>query len=718
MRSVFCYRHSFFGFAVGIGLVLLMPFASIANAGGIAAFELKLGAIANYGASPWYTDELAAGVSPMKFNFDSGANFMWATSDECKTDACNAHQKVNTTQPGFVWIDKTITPHSFGPWGTMCTKTGKVTFNSAKTPALPLPFFASVKYEGSKFRYLVWDGGIGFPSESSQVEQGSDFYFGSLYASGAIAKPIFSVITDPKSQKGFFYMGGEDPAQFDVSSKIELRPKKNTDMYLWGTNLYGAQLGKEEFPTLSGATFYLDTGSSVFKGDSVYLTPILVALLKLVDKNNKPIFEPIFDDNLCKKMIGLVYAGTGNPSMYKDILPSFTLTMGQSCRGVSGQAAKISLNAEQYSFLVREGDYKDRWVVAFTVLDGVGGFLVGSVFMDYFYTTFEYNADADKKLTQGNMYLYTKKIGEGPAALSCVAVPPPASPITGIWYNSYCSQVDFKTTPSGEIRGVYTSHTGSTGSSDVVGWLGKPAAAVVSGSGLSNPYGTPVALGIQWRLIDQNVSDMDNSWHWVSTFSGQYFPAQVVSLKGQKGYYVDETLELLNGLEATATLKGLADIAPIMWPQTLLFTRKAADYCVAIKPLDPLPFQATADDHVTGKWTDPKGNTLNLTVNMKGDADTPQGSVTGTYTVKATNEQYTVTGLIDAIKGNLPEVVEQGVTLAMVSKKSQAVMSMAGGVSLKDVNRMDLWRDTLTSANWSGRFAGSALDKTVWTKIK
>ncbi len=80
------------------------------------------------------TDELAAGVSPIKLNFDSGANFIWATSDECSTDACDAHRKVSSLQPGFVWIEETVTPHSFGPWDTMLSKTGKVPFNGTKTP--------------------------------------------------------------------------------------------------------------------------------------------------------------------------------------------------------------------------------------------------------------------------------------------------------------------------------------------------------------------------------------------------------------------------------------------------------------------------------------------------------------------------------------------------------------------------------------------------------
>ena len=94
-------------------------------------FDLELGKMANYGATPWYTEEISAGTSQLRFALDSGANFIWATSDQCTTTACNAHNKVNTSQPGFVWVDETTVKHSFGPWGSMYTRTGKVDF---KTP--------------------------------------------------------------------------------------------------------------------------------------------------------------------------------------------------------------------------------------------------------------------------------------------------------------------------------------------------------------------------------------------------------------------------------------------------------------------------------------------------------------------------------------------------------------------------------------------------------
>ena len=83
----------------------------------------------------------------------------------------------------------------------------------------------------------------------------------------------------------------------------------------------------------------------------------------------------------------------------------------------------------------------------------------------------------------------------------------------------------------------------------------------------TNPKGIPFSMGIQWRLINLPMSSADGSWHWVSTFSGQYHQKQTVSAGGQQSYVLEETLVLLNGLIATATLPPLADSAPLMWPR-------------------------------------------------------------------------------------------------------------------------------------------------------
>ncbi|MBN1994412.1 MAG: hypothetical protein JW953_17065 [Anaerolineae bacterium] len=703
-----------FGLIISASLLLGSQPIARAQTDTVQAFNLHRGEMANYGATPWYTENISVGTSQLRFALDSGSNFIWATSDLCTTEACNTHKKVNTAQLDFTWVNTTTVKRSFGPWGSMNTWTGMVPFETPFT-SIDIPFFASVEYSGEKFQYLAWEGGVGFPSSSDAVADGSGFYFHSLYESGAIVEPTFSVVTYPETGEGTFFLGGDDPAQYDESSEIELQPNRTGEgKYLWGTDLYAAQLGDTLLPSLTNSRFYLDTGSSVFKGDSVYLIPVMTHLYDIRDAANERIFEKIYDTE--GRWIGLVYANGGDPTKHAAILPDFTLTMGQSCEMQAGQAAKISLNAQQYSYYVEEGDQQGQWVVAFTPLDGVGGLLVGSTFMDLMYTTFNYVAEENGGLTQGNMYLYQKATGTGPSALSCIPLPETAmanSPVTGTWYNSYCSQMNLAVNSSGEIKGVYTSHTGSTGSSNIVGWVGAAKSNAKVNTSINatpvNPNGIPVALGIQWRLINQPISDMDDSWHWVSTFSGQYHPAQIISVKGQDNYLLPETLEILNGLLATAKVLGLADTAPKMWPQTLEFHRTPPSYCQPVSPPDPVPFSATAEDFVTGLWSNPDGDVLHL------KADMETGRITGSYTAKATGDEYQVTGLIDAIKGDLPNIVEQGVALTM-SSKTKFVLSMAGGVLFSDSATMIMWEDKLTSTTWTDRFVASTFDKVIWTR--
>jgi hypothetical protein len=383
------------------------------------SFNLKKGKMANYGATPWYTKEISVGSSQLRFALDSGGNFIWATSDLCTTKACNAHNKVNTSQRGFAWIDTTISKHSFGPWGSIFTKTGIVLTKRLHLDSINVPFFATVCYRGQKFQCLNWGGGIGFPSSSDAVEKGSGFYFDTLFKSGIIKEPEFSIVTYPDSKYGIFFLGKGDSTRYDKRTEIMLQPNRTGKLTcLWGTDLYFAQFGDSVLSPLTHSRFYLDTGSSVFKGDSAYLIPIMTFLYDIKDEKQNRIFEKIYNEN--RQWIGLVYANGGDPMKYAGILPDLSLIMGKNCGMETGKAAKISLNAKQYSYYVDEGDQQGRWVAAFTRLDGIGGLLVGSVFMDLLYTTFNYIVEKDGSLTQGNMYLYKKSTGEGPAALECV----------------------------------------------------------------------------------------------------------------------------------------------------------------------------------------------------------------------------------------------------------------------------------------------------------
>ncbi|MCW8918286.1 MAG: A1 family peptidase [Gammaproteobacteria bacterium] len=687
-------------------LLAASPLAFSAESSSPLALLLQQGAIADYGASPWYTETITLGNSSMKLALDSGANFIWATSDLCTTDACNNHQKVSTTQTGFSWIDQTTSVRSFGPWGSMTTETGSVTFNTTGTTGMSMDLFASTNYSGGQFKYLAWGGGIGFPSTSSGLEQGSSFYFANLYHSGAISQPSFSLVTEPTTGYGFMLLGGDDPALYKPETRIELKPNTTGQIdYIWGTDLYSFDVGSQSIPALTNARFYLDSGSSLFKGDEIYITPILQQLVALTDKSGKLIFDKVYDAD--KKWVSLVYANGQGPGHYTGMLPDITLTLGQSCAGSSGQSAQITLSPAQYSYLVAEGDRAGSWVPAFSVLNGVGGLLVGSTFMDLLYTNFNYVDNGTGTLTQGNMYLYQKSTGSSPAQMSCVATP---HPIEGTWVNSYCSQVTLALTPDNSIIGTYTSYTGSTGSSNVVGWLSGSPVNVNHQQLPVNPEGTPIALGIQWRLINDPVSAADGSWHWVSNFSGQFHPQQIVREGGQQDYQLNQTLEVTNGLLATATVAGLTSKVPQMWPQTLTFGRIPPPYCEAVTPPPAIPFSGTATDNISGTWRSASGAMLTLI------ADIASGNVFGNYA--SGTQTYDVIGLVDAITATPGStLVEQGLALA-IRNTTGDVFSMSGGVNLAATNTMTLWVDDLTVTTWTDRFMQSDYDKTTWSRVQ
>lgn len=688
-----------------VTMVVSLSFLGSVNASGTSPLKLTLkqGKTANYGATPWYTDDISVGTSALKFALDSGARFTWATSDKCTSNACKPHQSVDTSQPGFIWIDPKKTTRNFGPWGSMITETGGV-FGQASSSYKQLsnsPFYAAVDYQKDQFKYLAWDGGIGFPSRSDTVKSDNSFYFADLLRSGAITDPSFSVVTHPKTKLGTFYLGGDDPSQYNSDSLIELQPNTSGVIpYIWGTDLYSGYLFEPgDLPLLNNIRFYLDTGASVFKGDSIYFLPILEKLYAIKDIHGKRIFKKVLDNG---QWVSLVYQDPDGPAKYAEILPDFNLIIGQKCSNQEGKSARISLSPEQYSYKVEVGAQKGQWVVAFTVLDGVGGFLVGSTFMDLFYTTFKYQQDGNT-LTQGDIHLHTKKTGTKPAQLSCVVQPSPP-PLVGTWYNSYCSQVSLDVEKdSGKISGTYTSHTGSVGSSSVVGWLGASKKAIKLNQG------TPFSMGIQWRAINEKVDKENATWHWVSTFSGQYFPAQVIQEKGQSDYTIDETIELLNGLVATANMPGYTDHAPVMWPQTLTFTRNPPSYCQPIVTPTEVHYAGTSKDYVTGAWEQMDGSTMLLRANMQ------TGKVSGEY-FDSNKTLFTVTGLVDMLAIDT-SVAAQGVTLTMRAPSSGKLISMAGGVNLNDKKIMELWQADLTSTTWTGRFSESTLDKKSWKLI-
>ncbi len=276
-------------------------------------------------------------------------------------------------------------------------------------------------------------------------------------------------------------------------------------------------------------------------------------------------------------------------------------------------------------------------------------------------------------------------------------------PIAGTWYNSYCSQVKLSVQDSGLITGVYTSHTGSTGSSNVLGYVNLDAGVDNTGDAT---MGIPFALGVNWRLINVDVEKADGSWHWTSTFSGQYHPAQTIAVPGQKSYEIPETLEILNGLIATATTP-FNETSPVMWPQTLRFHRDAPEYCESVSPPSPVPYTPTAADYISGNWYELSGPG-----HMILSADLESGQVSGTAVLNGI--EYAVSGLFDTIappSSTAYMVTHQSVTLALARKDEFGIKMLSGGADIRIGELLFAWSSDQVSTTWVDRFTQEPLDK-------
>ena len=391
--------------------------ASVANSQQLLELDLKLGLMADYGASPWYTENITIGSDVVNLSLDNGADFIGATSTNCTSQACDAHNNVNTSQSGFQWIDQTPVTRSFGPWGSMTTWTGSIAFSAAEGKFPSVNFFASIDYQGAEFESLAWDGGIGLPARSTKVTSPSAFFPKVLSEAGYMPEPIFSQVTHPEVKEGSFILGGIVERYISDENEVTLTPDVAIgEEDAWGTRMDSFAVGDTPIASLEGATFFLDTGSSRFKGDQEYVSPVLNALADYKDASGNAIFEQVMEDG---QVVALAYA-SGKPADYVN-LPDIVLRLGTDCGNEAGKGAVITLSPEQYSYNVEVGERFGQWVVAFRVLDGIGGLLVGSTFLDLFYSSYQYNVDDQRNYTQGNMKLYTKSpvFGPGPAGFEC-----------------------------------------------------------------------------------------------------------------------------------------------------------------------------------------------------------------------------------------------------------------------------------------------------------
>ncbi len=507
---------------------------------------LKKGPFQNNGASPWYA-ELGVGspAQMLKFSFDTGSNFNWVTSSLCGKEGCihyGGEQFDFSLSHTFAWLNHQSITVDFGPWGAMQVGSGydNIILNDTTTSvAIPSDIYLSQKYTGSQFAELDWDGGIGLPSYSYQpisdpsrlktyrgnhCERQADFHFmRSLLQKNIIstAYPYVSFETDPLTKQGKAIFGQLDAAYADSKEYLFLpwnRYAANEAVaslyYIWTTPLTSMSIGTYPLCRADKTDKYwfcLDSGSSQFKGDTDIMFHAYQRATLLKE-----------DVTICTPKNSLSEEGT------------------------------LVIPASLYSVKIEAGEFEGHQVPQFEPMEGLDNLvLVGSVLMDSLYTVYEYQINTELRLEPVGMWIFNKKDGpkiiqtQQPTTAAIFNNVRCSMPLTlnGRWVNSYNSQMDLITEPTGEIFGTYSSTTGASGSYLVYGYC--------SPNNPTNGQGQPVALSITWRPFDSQTEN--DSWHWVSTYCGQL-------LLSSDGDHASNHYELsvVNSLVATTPYDGAA----------------------------------------------------------------------------------------------------------------------------------------------------------------
>ncbi|SON49190.1 pepsin-like aspartic protease [Vibrio tapetis] len=478
------------------------------------SLPLKKGPFQNNGASPWYA-EVGVGtpIQALKFSFDTASNFNWVTSTLCGPDTCHhfGGDEFNyKTSSSFEWVNRTPITVDFGPWGEMVVSSGEdlLTLSVQNDITLNSDLYLSSHYDGSQFDELNWDGGIGLPSYSHiplnnngaksalrghhQCHSEARFHFlESLVENNVISaeSPYVGFETDPVSKQGEVTFGALNPDYVNSREYLFLpweRYAANSDVaslyYIWTTPLAVMKMGDEVLCQSDESTkqwFCLDSGSSQFKGDP------------------DTMFSAYQQAGLYGKPLSLSFAANAN-----------------------SLAGEIEIPKDLYDVTIEHGDLEGKTVPQFQPMQGLDALtLVGSVVMDSLYTVYQYRMNDAGQLEPVGMWLFNKP--EGPQVIKTRQTKPPAIyqkdfssdfKLTGRWENSYGSQMDLLTQPSGEVWGTYSSTTGASGCYYVYGW-----------SSEHNPTqaeGQAVALAITWRAHDADAEPND-SWRWMSTYCGQ-----------------------------------------------------------------------------------------------------------------------------------------------------------------------------------------------------
>ena len=362
----------------------------------------------NNGATNWVSNMKIGSAKTLKLALDTGGNYDWVNSTQCKDDVCTKynHTQFDSTSTSFKWIDKTITPHDWGPWGKSKANLGfDLVEIDPSRKAFPREinlieeFIPPSGGNMDQFKELLWDGALAIPSFSSGGKHEDPNYrisniIEDLVTSGTIdpKKLTVSFYYDKETKKGNYVIGSDkiDETKVDIESKITLEQKNYSDSeipkdpyavsYLWSTALNSVKVGGEIISGIdpSKTVFAFDTGSSSLKGDSE----------KMEEVKNK------------------LKVGAKNS-------PTIEYSMGVNKDGDPG---RFVIGPDQYNQTIDQGDLKKTKQIQVQSLDGVPNLWVqGTTLLEDLYSVFTYDISFNIKgeliLQARNVALYNKVDG-------------------------------------------------------------------------------------------------------------------------------------------------------------------------------------------------------------------------------------------------------------------------------------------------------------------
>jgi hypothetical protein len=368
----------------------------------VLVIPLRMGLAKDNGASPWY-GELAIGGGPaadagsarqlFKFIMDTGTSSTWVTSRECDTVPCRHHRRYDPQlSETHVWIDQQVRDSELGPWGKFQFKVGQDTWHFwAVDPQRGEQDRTLYSVPGMKFLEavtlidgqnpdgtantnwddLVQDGSLAIPSENAAST--STQLLDLLLAGKWVDRKLVSYWTNRELNRGEVVLGGFNETRYDPASlrtypvSRDITSADNASS-LWSVRLDEIRVGdtQVELPS-GGAALAVDTGSSRFKGDPA-----------------------IVDD-----IVNLLTDNGARPQRVKDpaaldSYPDLTIVLVDQ----DGGRNEYTLLAHEYF-----QEFPDDWRLAFHALQPTessstaGLLLAGSVFLDHYYTVFDYTTD-------------------------------------------------------------------------------------------------------------------------------------------------------------------------------------------------------------------------------------------------------------------------------------------------------------------------------------